>query len=108
MLPAQSPQAPIIASSAGAPASIQALNPIPANSLHIPRLRDIVVKEYSDWQQSKVDDEVLKVEFQKARDMALEDGLDLEQVYKDQDPDFFIKQGVKRGIARRFIRGIGT
>jgi hypothetical protein len=69
-----------------------------------------VVKEYSDWQQSKVDDEMLKVEFQKARDMALEDGPDLEQVYKDQDqdPDLFVKQGVEKGIARRFIRDIGT
>jgi len=51
---------------------------------------------------------MLKVEFQKVCDMALEDGLDLEQVYKDQDPGFIVKQGVKRGTARRFIRDIGT
>ena len=36
------------------------------------------------------------------------DGLDLEQVYKDQDAAFYIDNGVKRGIARRFVSGIGT
>jgi hypothetical protein len=102
VLPAQSPQGSIIASSAGTPASIPALNPIPANSPDIPGLRDVTVKGYSNWQQSKVDDEMIKVEFQKACDMALEDDPDLEQVYKDQDPDLFVKQGVEKGIARRY------
>ena len=45
--------------------------------------------------------------FQKACDVALDDELDLEQVYEDQDPDFFIRSGVKRGVARRFVRYIG-
>jgi hypothetical protein len=64
------------------------------------------VNEYCDWQQSKVKDEMLKVEFRRARDVASVDGLDLEQIYEDQDPDFFIKHGVKRGIARRFVSDI--
>jgi hypothetical protein len=64
------------------------------------------VKEYSDWQQSKVHDEKLKVEFRKARDTLLADDLDLEQVHEDQDPDFLIQKGVKRGIARRFVGDI--
>lgn len=51
---------------------------------------------------------MLKVEFQKARDMALGNGPGLKQVYKDQDPDLFAKQGVEKDIARRFIRDIGT
>jgi hypothetical protein len=33
--------------------------------------------------------------------------LDLEQVYEDQDPDFFTQNGVKRGVARRFVSDIG-
>jgi hypothetical protein len=53
-----------------------------------------------------VSDEKLKAEFRKARDTALEDGLDLMQVHEDQDPEFFIKNGVKRGIARRFVGDI--
>jgi hypothetical protein len=61
---------------------------------------------YSEWQQSKVDDEDLKTEFQKACDVALKDGLDLEQIFGDRDPGFFIQSGVKRGVARRFIHDI--
>ena len=37
--------------------------------------------------------------FQKACDVALDDELDLEQVYEDQDPDVFIRSGVKRGAS---------
>jgi hypothetical protein len=60
----------------------------PTYRLDIPCLRDVTVSECSDWQQSNVCDEILKVEFQKACDVALEDDLDLGQVYNDQDPDF--------------------
>jgi hypothetical protein len=78
----------------------------PPDCLEIPGLRDLAVAEYSDWQQSQVNDEKLKAEFRKARDTALEDGLDLVQIHKDQDPGFFIKNGIKRGIARRFVGDI--
>ena len=49
---------------------------------------------------------MLKVEFRRARDITLKDDLDLEQVYEDQDPEFFINHGVKKGIARRFVSDI--
>jgi hypothetical protein len=42
---------------------------------------------------------MLKAEFQKACDVALADGLDLEQIHKDQDPRFFTDKGVKIGVA---------
>lgn len=74
--------------------------------LNIPGLHDWAVAEYSNWQQSTVSDEILKTEFRKACDVALEDGLDLMQIHEDQDPEFFIKYGVKRGIARRFVGDI--
>ncbi|KAF7588282.1 hypothetical protein BBP40_005936 [Aspergillus hancockii] len=76
------------------------------NCPKIPGPRDEAVKAYSKWQQSNVADGVLKESFQKACDVALENGLDLEQVYNDQDPDFFIKNGIKIGIARRFVSDI--
>jgi hypothetical protein len=47
-----------------------------------------------------------KAEFQKACDMTLADGLDLEQIHKDQDPSSFIDKGVIRGVARRFVSDI--
>jgi hypothetical protein len=64
------------------------------------------VRLYCEWQQSNVADERLKTEFRKACDVSLADGLDLEQVYEDQDPEFFIQSGVKRGVARRFVSDI--
>ena len=39
-------------------------------------------------------------------EVTLQDGLDLEQVYGDQNVAFFIKSGIKPGIARRFISDI--
>jgi hypothetical protein len=74
--------------------------------LEIPGLRDIAVQRYCDWQQSQVHSENLQVEFMKACNAILDDGLDLEQVHEDQDSEFLVKKGVKRGIARRFVRDI--
>ncbi|RAH49537.1 uncharacterized protein BO66DRAFT_288211, partial [Aspergillus aculeatinus CBS 121060] len=59
------------------------------------------------WQESYVQSPLLKAEFRKARDVALENGLDLEQMHLDQDWEFFVESGVKKGIARRFIEDIG-
>lgn len=36
------------------------------------------------------------------------EGLDLELVYEGQDAEFYIKKGVKSGVARRFVRDIRT
>jgi hypothetical protein len=74
--------------------------------LDIPGPRDAAVMAYNEWQQSNVVDEALKEEFRKACNATLEDGLDLEQVYEDQDPGFFVRSGVKRGIVRRFVSDI--
>jgi hypothetical protein len=38
--------------------------------------------------------------------MMIDNSLDLEQVYKDQDPEFFIEKGIKIGITRRFVEDI--
>ncbi|KAJ5500643.1 hypothetical protein N7453_009694 [Penicillium expansum] len=57
--------------------------------------------------QSRVSNEAFRDNITKARDVTLESCLDLMQVYEDQDPDFFVKRGVKVGAARRFVRDIG-
>jgi hypothetical protein len=36
----------------------------------------------------------------------LNEGLDLEQLHEEQDIQFWLDQGVKRGIAKRFVRDI--
>jgi hypothetical protein len=105
ILPGQSPQ-----SFHQATSDEISMSAIPRTSsvdrLNIPGLRDVAMTEYTNWQQSQVRDLTLKSEFQKACDIALADGLDLEQVYEDQDPSFFLRHGVKRGIARRFVSDI--
>ncbi len=78
------------------------------DKLEIPDLRDVAVKEYGRWQQQLVSDESLKIEYKKACEVVLADGLDLEQIHEDQDPDFFTNRDMKRGIARRFVRDIPT
>jgi hypothetical protein len=75
--------------------------------LDIPGPRDLAVVAYSQWQQSNVIDGAQKIEYQKACEAALLEMLDLEQLYEDQDPDFFIQSGVKRGVARWFVIDIG-
>jgi hypothetical protein len=77
------------------------------SSLDIPGALDVAVRLYSEWQQSNVTDADWKIDVQKACDVTIEDGLDLEQIYTDDDPDFFIKKGVKKQeVTRRFVRDI--
>ncbi|GAB7336311.1 hypothetical protein MBLNU13_g09054t2 [Cladosporium sp. NU13] len=87
----------------GATSLSEALTP---RDFDLPGFRDVALNEYSVWHQSKVFDASLKADFEKARDVALENGLDLDLIYEENDPDFFEKQGVKRGTAKRFVRDI--
>jgi hypothetical protein len=96
-------QSPMASSNEPTPSEVR---PFGNTCLDIPGPRDLAVKEYSEWQQSNVVDEKLKTEFGKACKVALQDGLDLEQVYEDQDPGFFIRKGVKLGVARRLVHDI--
>ncbi|EPS32152.1 hypothetical protein PDE_07112 [Penicillium oxalicum 114-2] len=76
-------------------------------SIIVDGLLDVAVEEYVEWQQSRVSNETFRENISKARDVTLENCLDFMQIYKDQDPGFFIKHGVKVGAARRFVRDIG-
>jgi hypothetical protein len=55
----------------------------------IARPRDVAVRLYSEWQQSKAVDKTLKTNFQNVYNVMLNDGLDPEQLHEDQDPGFF-------------------
>jgi hypothetical protein len=72
----------------------------------VPGFLDAAVEDYSDWQKSRVRGYDQKDDIQNMCDMALEYRLDLQQLYDDQDPDFFISRGIKLGVAPRFIRDI--
>lgn len=67
---------------------------------------DKAVMEYTDWQLSQVDTQIYKDNIKKACDIALTNGLDLKQIHKDQEPNFFINRGVIVGVARRFVEEI--
>jgi hypothetical protein len=75
------------------------------NRLDILGTRDEAVEEYCAWQQMQVKKQDLKAE--KACDFIIEDGLDLELIHEDQNPDFLMKRGIKRGIAQRVVGDIG-
>ena len=55
---------------------------------------------------SNVTNNTLKAAFRQVCDLILETRLDIEQVYKDQDLEFFTGKGIKIGIARRFVEDI--
>lgn len=101
VLPSQSSATGLDISAAQPAADVKGLSP-----LDIPGPRDEAVKEYGEWQVSNVTDDTLKAAFRQVCNVMLENGLDLEQVYKDQDPEFFIGKGIKMGIARRFVEDI--
>ncbi|KAL4775271.1 hypothetical protein BDW60DRAFT_179786, partial [Aspergillus nidulans var. acristatus] len=50
-----------------------------ASRLRITCFRDANVQAYCDWQQPQVENEMWKDKFRKACDVALGDGLDLDQ-----------------------------
>ncbi|KAA8641564.1 uncharacterized protein ATNIH1004_011700 [Aspergillus tanneri] len=51
--------------------------------------RDVAVRNYSEWHASKVDDYDLKNDYRKACQVALKNGLDLQQILNRPDPNFF-------------------
>jgi hypothetical protein len=74
--------------------------------LNIPGARDVAVFEYSEWHASKWNDEELKNDYRKACEVALKNGLDLEQIVNRPDPQFFIQREVRIGTAHRFVDDI--
>lgn len=102
------PQASTLSSVSATPESTGLVSCDHSTRLEISGLRDIAVKRYCDWQCSQVGDEPPKREYWKACDLTLADGLDLEQVYKDQDAAFYMDNEVKRGIARQFVSDISS
>lgn len=80
--------------------------PVRNDSIDIPGLLNVAVEEYTNWHLSRVSAEVFKENIRKARDVTLENCLDLKQIYDHIDPDFFVKEGVKIGVARRFVSDI--
>lgn len=103
VLPAQPSQVSLPPTAGTEPA-----HPVPkkTESIDIPGFLDRAVEEYAIWHQSWVTNETFKENIQKARDVALENCLDLKQIHEDQDPEYFVEHGVKAGAARRCVGDI--
>ncbi|KAF5236403.1 hypothetical protein FAUST_6553 [Fusarium austroamericanum] len=69
--------------------------------LGIPGKRDVNVRKYCSWHCSKNDNNIWKMEYEKACELTLDEGLDLKQIRLDQDDQFFVDKGFKKGIAKR-------
>lgn len=79
-----------------AAAECTSLAPTQTDPIGISGLLDIAVEEYATWHQSPVSSETFRENIQKARDVALENCLDLKQIHQDQDPDFCQKRRQSR------------
>jgi hypothetical protein len=97
-------QGPLGSSPAGALAPN--IPSISAHRLNIPGLLDEAVEDYCAWQQSRVKKPTLKVEYKKACDVIIEDGMDLGLIHRDPNPEFLTKRGIKRGIAQHIVDDI--
>jgi len=70
----------------------------------IPWPIEVVMEEYTNWHLAKVSTNNFKDNIQKARDIVLDNCLDLGQLHNPRiGPDFFVKEGVKIGVAYRFV-----
>lgn len=69
--------------------------------------RDVVVQEYTEWQQSQVLSDDLKTQFSNAGDAVLKHGWDLEQLHRRKNTKFLVDGGILEGIAERFVEDIG-
>jgi hypothetical protein len=103
VLPGQDPNAgEALPSSASAGQGIM----VGSERLRIMGQRDVVVQEYTNWQQSQVLSGDLKTQYSKAGNAVLKHGWDLEQLYRRKNTKFLIDEGILEGIAERFVEDI--
>ncbi|KAL2811012.1 hypothetical protein BDW59DRAFT_179413 [Aspergillus cavernicola] len=102
VLPTQSSQ-PLVSSSWGAEAAPRTIQP---DYIDIPGPIEAVVGDYANWHLSRVNSESYRENIRRARDIALDNCFDLGQISRE-NPEFFVKQGVKIGVARRFVSHTG-
>lgn len=106
ILPGQSSQSTSVYSAAATPAPADEIPCRSSVRVDIPGLRDDAVREYTAWHCSQVRSEMYKTEYQKAGDVTLAECLNLQQVYQDQDVEFYVIKGVKRAVARSYVSDV--
>ncbi|KAK4077980.1 hypothetical protein Purlil1_12178 [Purpureocillium lilacinum] len=74
--------------------------------LPIPEPRDTAIRTYCQWQCNRVTGADWKKGFQKAYAVAMKEFMDLAHIFEEGDVEYFVTQGVPRGIAKSFVRDI--
>lgn len=78
--------------------------PLVQPDLDIPGPIEVAVEEYTNWHLENVSTDNFKENIRKARDIVLDNCLDLGQLHNPKiGPEFFVKEGVKIGVAHRFV-----
>jgi hypothetical protein len=95
-----------LVSSIGTPAPDMTSFHKPIPHLNMPGFLYEQVEEYCTWQQSRFKKPNLKVEYQKACDVIIADGMALELIRQDPNPKYLTDKGVKRGPAFHVVSDI--
>jgi hypothetical protein len=106
VLPAPSGQQSHLASSAATPDPDMTSKSTLPNRLNIPGFRDDAVEEYCNWQKSQNKRPELKLEYQKACDVIIKKGSDLELIRRNPNPKFLIDADVLEGVAEHVVGDI--
>ena len=81
---------------------------IGAEPLEIPSPLDLAVREYSEWQKSRVRETSYKAEIDKACTIVMSQGRDLRQIHNEQDVSFLVDENVNIGTAKRYVSSIAA
>ena len=74
--------------------------------LNLPGFLDKLVEEYCNWQKSRVKRAKTKRAYEKAYDVILDNGMDLELIRHDPNPKFLTNNEVKKGVANHVVSDI--
>jgi hypothetical protein len=106
VLPGQSPQAVNQMDPGDASASSLPTRSSSMDLLNVQGYIDTAVIEYTNWQKSRMRGQEWKNEMDRACKVALKYGLDLQLIYDNQNPQFFVDHGIGIGFAQVFVRDI--
>jgi hypothetical protein len=106
VLPALSDQQSRPVSSATTPTPEMPSKSTLSNHLNIPGFRDNTVEKYYNWQKSQNKRPELKLEYQKACNVIIKKGSDLELIRRNPNPKFLTNTDILEGVTEYVIGNI--
>jgi hypothetical protein len=96
----------VLPAPAGTPAPDMPSKSTPNDRLDIPGYLDEQVEDYFAWHQSRVKKRAWKEDYEKAYDVMIKHGKDLDQIRWNPNPKFLIDEGVLEGTAERVVSDV--